>query len=61
MQLLRFADGSEWSLGTVTGSDGRAMSLPATLRQLHQRGRLQGLSEQFLDVISTDGRALLAC
>ena len=61
MQLLRFADGSGWSLGAVTGSDGGVMSLPAALRQLRQRGRLHGLSEQFLDLISTDGRALLAC
>lgn len=61
MQLLRFADGSGWSLGAVTGSDGWVMSLPVALRQLRQRGRWQGLSAPFLDVISTNGRALLAC
>lgn len=61
MQLVRFADRSGWSLGVVVGDGGRVLSLRAGLRQLRQRGRINGLSEQFLDVICADGRALLSC
>jgi acylpyruvate hydrolase len=61
MELVRFADGSGWSLGAVLGQDGAVLSLPAALRQLRHRGRLHGLSEQLTEAITTDGRALLAC
>jgi acylpyruvate hydrolase len=61
MQLVRFADGPGWSLGAVLDSGGAVLSLPAALRQLRQRGRLHGLSEQLTEAIATDGRALLAC
>jgi len=60
MQLIRYADESGWSLGVVAGPDGAVLSLARALGQLRQRGRLNGLSEPFLDVISSDGRALLA-
>jgi acylpyruvate hydrolase len=61
VQLVRYADGSGWSLGMVVSDGGVVMSIAAGLRRLRQRGRLNGLSEQFLDVIASDGRALLSC
>ena len=61
MQLVRYADGSGWSLGAVVGDDGAVLPLLEALRQLRQRGRLHGLNEQFIEAVCTDGRALLAC
>lgn len=61
MQLVRYADGSGWSLGAVVGDDGAVLPLLGALRQLRQRGRLHGLNERFIEAVCTDGRALLAC
>lgn len=60
MQLTRYANGSEWSLGVVVDASGSVMSLAAGLTQLRQRGRLNGLTQPFIDLITSDGRALLS-
>jgi 2-keto-4-pentenoate hydratase/2-oxohepta-3-ene-1,7-dioic acid hydratase in catechol pathway len=59
MQLVRFADGVGWSLGMI-GVGGTVLSLRTALEDLRHRGRLNGLSEPFIELISTDGRALLS-
>ena len=40
MQLVRYADGSGWSLGVVVSDGGVVMSIAAGLRRLRQRGRV---------------------
>lgn len=60
MQLTRYANGSEWSLGVVVDASGSVMSLATGLTQLRQRGRLNGLTQPFIDLITSDGRALLS-
>lgn|SRR5215469_118536 len=60
VQLTRYATGSEWSLGVVVDASGTVMSLAAGLTRLRQRGRLNGLTQSFIDLIAADGRALLS-
>ncbi len=60
MQLTRYASGSQWSLGVVVDASGSVMSLAAGLTQLRERGRLNGLTQPFIDLITSDGRALLS-
>lgn len=60
MQLTRYATGSQWSLGVVVDASGSVMSLAAGLTQLRERGRLNGLTQPFIDLITSDGRALLS-
>lgn len=60
MQLARYSRGSEWSLGAVLDASGSVMSLGAGLTQLRRRGRLNGLTQPLIDLIASDGRALLA-
>jgi acylpyruvate hydrolase len=60
MQLTRYANGSRWGLGVVVDASGSVMSLAAGLTQLRQRGRLNGLPQPFIDLITSDGRALLS-
>lgn len=60
MQLTRYADGSQWSLGVIVDDRGSVMSLAAGLTRLRQRGRLNGLTQPFIDLITSDARALLS-
>jgi acylpyruvate hydrolase len=60
VQLTRYATGSQWSLGVVVDASGSVMSLAAGLTQLRERGRLNGLTQPFIDLITSDGRALLS-